>query len=107
MQHLEHVLLTLSFPFPVNTEGYADDIVIATTHKVPVVATHNLQLVCDSGGALVTAPVVTNGGCSYAGDHRLVVLKVLPSRTDTIEDRVTLLLLGGITSKELAMCLYI
>jgi hypothetical protein len=44
-------LLRLSFPFPVNTEGYADDIVIATTHKVPAVATHNLQLVCDSVSA--------------------------------------------------------
>ncbi len=44
-------LLRISFPFLVNIEGYADDIVIATTHKDPGVATQNLQLVCDSVGA--------------------------------------------------------
>lgn len=43
-------LLRTSFPFPVKMFGYADDIVVATTHKDPVIATQHLQLACNTVG---------------------------------------------------------
>jgi hypothetical protein len=46
-------LFRTSFPFPVKMFGYANDIgllVVATTHKDPVIATQYLQLACNSVG---------------------------------------------------------
>jgi len=43
-------LLRIPFPFPTKFSGYADDANIATVHKDPSIATHNLQLACDSIG---------------------------------------------------------
>ena len=43
-------LLRIPFPFPTKMTGYADNVNIATVHKDPGIATHNLQLACDSVG---------------------------------------------------------
>jgi hypothetical protein len=41
-------VLKLSFPFLHLSSGYTDDLTIASAHKVPEIATHNLQLMCNS-----------------------------------------------------------
>lgn len=41
-------VLRLSFPFLHLISGYADDLNIASSHKIPEVTTHNLQLMCNA-----------------------------------------------------------
>jgi hypothetical protein len=40
-------VLRLHFEFPFSIVGYADDLTLATSHKDPAKATHNLQLMCN------------------------------------------------------------
>jgi hypothetical protein len=37
-------VLRLNFDFPFAIVGFADDLTLATSHKNPAIATHNLQL---------------------------------------------------------------
>ncbi|KZR96923.1 Uncharacterized protein APZ42_008471, partial [Daphnia magna] len=41
-------VLRFSFPFPHLSIGYADDLTISTSHKIPEIATRNLQLMCNA-----------------------------------------------------------
>ncbi|KZS19615.1 Uncharacterized protein APZ42_013885 [Daphnia magna] len=41
-------VLRFSFPFPHLSIGYADDLTISTSHKIPELATRNLQLICNA-----------------------------------------------------------
>jgi hypothetical protein len=41
-------VLRLSFPFLHLSSGYADDLTIASSHKIPELATQNLQIMCNS-----------------------------------------------------------
>jgi hypothetical protein len=41
-------VLRLKFPFPLLSVGFADDLTMATYHKDPLIATKNLQIMCNS-----------------------------------------------------------